>query len=160
MNSQTVDRQITINSRKYDGSISRSWQGGIVCQNADLIVVVGRFETDVEHNDLGRIRRGTVSFEHFWTRRWYNIFRFHEPDGSLRNHYCNVSMPPTQAGDVLEYVDLDIDVLVWPDKRVEVLDRDDFERNSLGLGYPLDVLANAEKSVSELLEVIASGRLP
>lgn len=160
MNRQMVGRQITINSKKYDGSIRRSWQGGIVSQSADLIVVVGRFDANVEHNDLGLIRRGTVSFEHFWTSRWYNIFRFHEPDGSLRNYYCNVSMPPTQDGDVLDYVDLDIDVVVWPDRRVEVLDRDDFERNALRFNYPQDVIDSAEQSLVELLTLIEEGRLP
>lgn len=155
-----AERQITINSRKYDGHIRRTWPGGLISQSEDLLVVVGRFQEDVQHDDLGLIKQGTVSFEHFWPRRWYNIFRFHEPDGRLRNYYCNVTMPPTFADDVIDYVDLDLDVIVWPDEGYEVLDRDDLEKNTIKYGYPSEVVANAEKSLAELIALIESGQLP
>lgn len=151
---------ITIKARKYDGSLRRQWIAGVVSQKEDLTVAVGRFEFDVEHSDLGLIKQGTVSFEHFWRDRWYNIFRFHEPDGSLRNYYCNVAMPFTLEGETLEFVDLDIDVVIWPDGRVEVLDRDDFELNSVKFGYPEDVIAAAEQSLAELLTLVELGQLP
>ena len=153
-------REITINARKYDGSLRRQWTAGIVSQTEELTIAVGRFEFDVEHSDLGLIKQGTVSFEHFWRDRWYNIFRFHEPDGALRNYYCNVAMPFTLEGETLEFVDLDIDVVAWPDGRVEVLDRDDFEVNSVKFGYPEDVIAAAEQSLAELLTLVELGQLP
>ena len=153
-------RSITVNSRKYDGRIRRSWTGGLVSDADRHIVLVGRFELDVEHSDLGLIREGTVSFEHFWLDRWYNVFRFHEPDGALKSWYCNIAMPPIFHNDVIDYVDLDIDVLVWPDKRREVLDLDDFERNSAKFGYPDDVRAAALAAVEELTAVIDGVGLP
>ena len=110
-------QQITINSRKYDQSIRRTWTCELIERNDPLIVVVGEFDRDVEHPGLGSISRGTVSYEYYWLDRWYNIFRFHEPDGALRNYYCNVAMPPTLDNGVLDYVDLDIDIVVWPDNK-------------------------------------------
>lgn len=155
-----AERQITINSRKYDGHIRRTWPGGLISESEDMLVVVGRFREDVEHDDLGLIKEGTVSFEHFWFDRWYNIFRFHEPDGRLRNYYCNVTMPPTFADDVINYVDLDLDVIVWPEKGYEVLDRDDLEKNTVKYSYPDDVVANAENALSEIIALIESCGLP
>lgn len=155
-----AERQITINSRKYDGHIRRTWPGGLISESEDMLVVVGRFREDVEHDDLGLIKEGTVSFEHFWFDRWYNIFRFHEPDGRLRNYYCNVTMPPTFADDVINYVDLDLDVIVWPEKGYEVLDRDDLEKNTVKYRYPDDVVANAENALSEIIALIESCGLP
>jgi protein associated with RNAse G/E len=154
------ERPITINSRKYDGSIRRSWQAGLVSERSDLIIAIGLFDADVEHSDLGLIRKGTVSFENFWRDRWYNVFRFHEPDGMLRNYYCNIAMPPVLLGDTLDYVDLDIDVVIWPDGRCEVLDRDDFEQNAVKFGYPQHVIAKAEESLAELLTTIEKNELP
>lgn len=153
-------REITINALKYDGSLRRSWTAGVVSQTEDLTIVVGRFEFDVVHSDLGMIKQGTVSFEHFWRDRWYNVFRFHEPDGNLRNYYCNIAMPPVFTDDCLSFVDLDIDVVVWPDGRVEVLDRDDFEENSVKFGYPAEVMSKAEAAIAELLNLIDQDRLP
>lgn len=155
-----AERQITINSRKYDGHIRRTWPGGLISESEDRLVVVGRFREDVQHDDLGLIKQGTVSFEHFWLDRCYNIFRFHEPDGRLRNYYCNITMPPTFADDVIDYVDLDLDVIVWPEKGYEVLDRDDLEKNAIKYGYPEEVVAKAERSLAELINLIESGGLP
>ncbi len=153
-------REITVNARKYDGSLRRQWTAGVVSQTEDLTIAVGRFEFDVVHSELGLIKTGTVSFEHFWKDRWYNIFRFHEPDGSLRNYYCNVAMPFTLDGDTLEFVDLDMDVVVWPDGRLEVLDRDDFEENLVRFNYPDAIVENAEAALIELLTLIRSASLP
>ncbi|MBK9215910.1 MAG: DUF402 domain-containing protein [Chloracidobacterium sp.] len=151
---------ITVNSRKFDGSIRRSWSAGLASRSHEQVILVGRFELDVEHNDLGRIAAGTVSFEHFWFERWYNIFRFHEPDGSLKAWYCNVAMPPTFDAHVLDFVDLDIDVVVWPDLSHEVLDLDDFAKNSRSYGYPKDVIERAQRSVDEIVGLIDGGGLP
>src|SRR4051812_9320746 len=105
-------RQITINALKYDGQLRRSWQAGILKEGPDLIVAVGVFDQAVQHDDLGLIQQGTVSFEYFWPARWYNVFRFIESDGRFRNFYCNIAMPPRVHDGVLEFVDLDIDVVI------------------------------------------------
>ncbi len=161
MDADTLEtHSITVNSRKYDGRVRRSWKAGLVSRSSEQLILVGRFEFDVEHNDLGRIAAGTVSFEHFWFDRWYNIFRFHEPDGGLKAWYCNVAMPPTFDGGVLDFVDLDIDVVVWPDLGHQVLDLDDFATNSLTYGYTDDVITRAKTAVDEIVVLIKNGGLP
>jgi len=152
--------KITVNSRKYDHTIRRSWQCELVDRRDPLILLVGRFDRDVEHSGLGLIRKGTVSYEYFWLDRWYNIFRFHEPDGTFRNYYCNVAMPPNFENGVLDYVDLDIDIIVWPDFHFEVIDRDDFESNALKYDYPDTIRKRSEASVSEIIALIDRRELP
>jgi protein associated with RNAse G/E len=122
--------------------------------------MVAKFEDDVKHNDLGHVRAGTVSFEYFWLTKWYNIFRFHEPSGNLFAYYINISMPPILEGNTLSYIDLDIDVVVWPGGKVDVLDRDDFENNQVKYVYPIEVIQHAETALKEVLAVIHRGALP
>jgi len=151
---------ITVNSRKYDGNIRRSWNCELIEQQDSLLVFVGEFLEQVEHQDLGCIEKGTTSYEYYWLDRWYNIFRFHEPSGTLRNFYCNINMPPTFSDGVLDYVDLDIDIVLWPDYRYVVLDRDDYERNADVFGYPGWVRDKVEETLNELLELIDHRQLP
>ena len=151
---------VAVHSRKFDLSIRRSWKCELVERNDPLLVFLGEFDRDVEHPGLGWIRRGTVSDEYYWLDRWYNIFRFHEPDGSLRNFYCNIAMPPTFENGVLDYVDLDIDVIVWPDLRYEIVDRDDFERNALKYNYPDEIRQKTEESLEELIRMIDGREFP
>ena len=150
----------TVNSRKYDLKIRKSWKCHLVERDDPLLTFIGEFDSDIVHAGLGSIARGTISKEYYWLDRWYNVFRFAEPDGTFRNFYCNITMPPTFENGVLDYVDLDIDVIVWPDGRAETLDEDDFVANSLRFGYPPDVQQSALDSLSDLRRAIAIGEFP
>jgi len=109
---------------------------------------------------LGTISVGTISAEYYWLDRWYNIFRFSEPSGKLRNYYCNVSKPPVFDGRILSYVDLDIDLLVNPDFSYQVLDLEDFEQNARLYDYSADVQHNAQHAVAELIGMIEARSSP
>jgi protein associated with RNAse G/E len=124
------------------------------------LTFVGEFEEEVKHKQLGLIRRGTISYEYYWLNRWYNIFRFHEPGGELRNFYCNVSMPPHFENNVLDYVDLDIDILLWTDFSFEVLDMEDFEDNSVKYQYPEELIKTAYQSLDTLKKMIDGREFP
>ncbi len=147
-------REITVNTYKYDGAPHRSWKGELVERRDDLLVLAGVFEEEISHSKLGIIKPQTVSYEYYWLDRWYNIFSFHEPGGGLRNYYCNIGMPPKFENNVLEYVDLDIDVLVSPEFEVEILDRDEFEQNKVLYSYPEDLILKTRHALDELKEMI------
>lgn len=151
---------VTINSRKLDGKIRRSWTAELIEQTDSLLIFVGEFDEEVIHPDLGVIRRGTVSYEYYWLDQWYNVFRFHEPEGELRNFYCNLNMPPQFDGTVLDYIDLDIDVLVWRDFSFEILDLEDFEKNAAIYRYSKEILVNTSKNLDVLLGMIKMKEFP
>lgn len=151
---------VTVISRAYDKSIRRSWKATLIRREGALIELVGEFDRDVEHPHLGSISRGTVSHEYYWLDRWYNIFRFHEPTGELRNYYCNIGMPPTFADSVVDYVDLDIDVLIWPDHTCEVLDQVEFDLNACKYSIPKQVHEKVHENLADLILFIEEGRFP
>ena len=151
---------ITVRSRKYDNEVRRSWSCELLESSDKLISAVGIFDIDVEHPGLGSISRGTLSYEYYWLDRWYNVFRFHEPDGAFRSYYCNIAMPPTLAHGFLDYIDLDIDVVAEKDLSYKVLDRDDFEQNKLKYGYPPDIVYRVHASLKEVVGLIVSAQFP
>jgi protein associated with RNAse G/E len=155
-----VGKTIVVRARKYDGSEHRSWPAQVLSQEGSLIVLDAKFSDEVIHDLLGTIASGTHSLEYYWLDRWYNIFRFAQPDGKLRNYYCNVNVPATLEGDVLSFVDLDIDILVQPDFSYQILDVDEFEKNSALYDYSLEVEQNAHLAVSELVEMIETRAFP
>jgi len=154
------DESVTVNSRLYDGRIGKSWTCKLIKQDGTLLLFVGKFDRDVVHEHLGVIRRGTVSYEYYWLDRWYNVFRFHEADGEFRNYYCNVNMPPTFDGRTLDYVDLDLDVLVKRDWTYTILDSDEFEENAVKHGFSADLCARAHNAVDELIKLIEAHQFP
>jgi hypothetical protein len=155
-----INNNVKINARKFDGKIHRSWDCRLSEKKDSLLVFVGEFLDKIVHPQLGVIRPGTISYEYYWLDRWYNVFRFHEPEGDLRNFYCNVNLPPVFENGVLDYIDLDIDVLVWKDFSFEVLDREEFETNAARFNYPGDVKEKAHSSLNEIIEMVKTRQFP
>ncbi len=151
---------VTVNSRKFDGKIHRTWQAELKTLRDSLLVLTGEFDKKIVHPHLGEIVCGTMSEEFFWLDRWYSIFRFHEPDGTFKNFYCNVNMPPKFENDVLDYIDLDIDILVRKDFSFEILDVDEFEEHSKLYDYSDVLKLKVNQTLEELREMICRKKLP
>lgn len=151
---------IIVSVLKYDGTEHRRWPARIAKTVGPLLVLDAVFDAEIQHDLLGTISSGTISTEYYWLDRWYNVFRFSDPDRKLKNFYCNVNVPPHFDGRVLSYIDLDIDVLVEPDLTYKILDEDDFEKNARRYLYPEEVQANARRAVAELTRLIESRSFP
>lgn len=68
---------------------------------------------------------GTISFGHFWTDRFYNVY--HWVDGAQRTIglYFNIADQTRIAPAELQWRDLVVDVLATPQGRLDVLDEDE-----------------------------------
>lgn len=151
---------ITVRACKYDGSEHRRWPAKVLKQEGSLLVLDASFPEDISHDLLGTILSGTRSIEYYWLDRWYNVFRFSQPNGELRSYYCNVNIPPEFDGQTLKYVDLDIDILVEPDLTYRVVDLNDFELNAQRYNYSAQVQTNAAHALTELIDLIESRAFP
>jgi protein associated with RNAse G/E len=152
--------RIDVVVRKYDGTEHRRWQADLIKQSGPLIVLEGVFEGEIEHQLMGRITAGTRSVEYYWLDRCYNVFRLTEKEGTFRSFYCNIGTPAVLADSVLEYVDLDIDVLVEPDFSYSVIDLDEFEANIVTQEYSPEVQSKARTALAELITLIEERQFP
>jgi protein associated with RNAse G/E len=156
----TQANEIVVSVRKYDGHERRRWVAKVAKQEGSLFVLDAVFDEEIQHDLLGTIALGTISTEYYWLDRWYNIFRFSDPAGQLKNFYCNINEPPQFDGSTLSYIDLDIDVFVAPDLTYQILDMDDFEENARCFSYPEEVRAGAHRALAELTGLIESRSFP
>lgn len=131
-------------------TVKRFWNGELISRTHESIVLSGTFERAVDHSALGRIVKGTRSIETFYFDKWFNYFIFQEPAGSLRNYYFNICMPPAVEGSDLKYVDLDIDIIWWPDGSLQTLDLDEFYQNADSFGYSEEAKDAALTNVKRL----------
>mgnify|MGYP000881362167 CR=1 FL=1 len=80
------------------------------------------------------LRQGDRFLEAYYCDRWYNIFEIHDyQNDQLKAWYCNITLPALINSQTIEYVDLALDLLVYPDGRQFVLDEDEFTALSLSL---------------------------
>lgn len=151
---------VTVNVRKFDGSLHRTWTCELVSKNDKFIELIGEFKETIVHSDLGTIEAGTISREFYWFDEFYSIFVFKHPAGSLRNYYCNINLPPTFNEGVLEYIDLDMDVLVNADLSYQVLDAEEFAENSVKYSYTSEIVANVHSALEKITAMINAREFP
>lgn len=73
------------------------------------------------------MRRGDLFLEVYFRDRWYNLFEIHDVEsGQIKGWYANISRPAEFTGREIRYVDLALDILVYPDGHHLVLDADEF----------------------------------
>jgi uncharacterized protein len=153
-------KDIMVRTYKYDGTEHRHWRAQISLQQDSLIVLEAKFEEEIQHPLLGTIFPETLSIEYYWLDRWYNIFRFVEPEGELRNFYCNVNVPPVFQKNVLSYIDLDMDILVAPDFSYSIVDEDEFTVNAERFNYPPEVRRRSLEALGDLVALIEKRAFP
>jgi hypothetical protein len=68
---------------------------------------------------------GTVSFGHFWTDRFFNVYHWLDGQRRTMGYYFNIADRTRIAPAQLEWRDLVVDVLATPAGRLDVLDEDE-----------------------------------
>jgi protein associated with RNAse G/E len=103
------------------------YQGRIIKQDPSSRLVEAFFNIDDRPFHGITIRRDDRSIERYFSDRWYNIFEIHDcEDDRLKAWYCNVTKPADFSPGKITYVDLALDVLVYPDGDYVTLDHDEF----------------------------------
>jgi uncharacterized protein len=119
--------QIKVIKLNIQGKETWSYSARAVERGEDYIHLEAYFdrqETDV----CGMILKpGDLFLETFYTNRWYNIFEIYDRnDKKIKGWYCNIGFPAEIKEDSLSYVDLELDLVVFPDGKQLVMDEDEF----------------------------------
>lgn len=152
-------RPLVVQKLFHDGSPSYRWAGLELERNENGLLFSAIFEH--EYRDLGYVvfERGDVFYEFYYFDRWYNVFQIYSKDGDLKGWYCNITAPARVADGELTFVDLALDLFVYPDRRFLVLDQDEFDELAQGTYTPEQVEA-AKRAMAELIDQAKAGRLP
>lgn len=159
-------KKITIKSFKHDGSLHRVWLENWQVPKERLHpdhraqsvwILLNDHTTIIEADGKQWISRvPAVSF--FMPKLWFNVVALIEDKGI--RYYCNLASPPYRYGDVLTYIDYDLDVVVLPDGTVHELDRDEYHRHKVEYRYSETVEAEVELGLRMLKCVIDSRGFP
>lgn len=137
----------TIHKLNPAGQETYTYTGRLVARSADRLVLEAEFSRD-DYPVLGIVlRRGDRFVETYFTDRWYNIYTIYDRDkASLKAWYCNIGHPAQVGDHEVSYIDLALDLLVYPDGRQVVLDEDEFA----ALALPAEETQQARRALQEL----------
>ena len=131
---------------------------GRILENSSSSLLIEAF---FNHPDLPlhgiTLRQNDRFIERYFQDRWYNIFEIHDrEDDHLKGWYCNITEPAEVKDGKISYVDLALDVLVYPDGGgYLVLDQDEFDALSL----EQSTRENALNALDELISIVREEKL-
>ena len=144
---------ITVIKRDVNGEETWRYTGELLERTARSVTLEATFDREDRLFHGMPLRRGDRFVETYYFDRWYNIYEIYSrEDGTRRGWYCNVGRPAVMEGEDLSYVDLALDLLVFPDGRQIVLDEDEFAL----LPVPDGDRARAQAALEELRGLFAA----
>jgi uncharacterized protein len=127
------------------------YSGQIVARGETFVRLEAFFNRDDRLFEEVILKRGDRFLEEYYSDRWYNIYEIYDrDDGQLKCWYCNVAQPAEINGSRLRFVDLALDLIVYPDGRQKVLDEDEFT----ALTLPPKLQAKARAAVKQLVQLV------
>ncbi|MCD6373796.1 MAG: DUF402 domain-containing protein, partial [Thermococcus sp.] len=56
--------------------------------------------------------------------KWWFVHRYYDRNGNLKGEYYNINTPVEIYPDRARYVDLEVDIVKWPDGKKEIMDKE------------------------------------
>lgn len=149
-----MEQQFKVIKKNIRGEETWRYHGELLERHSDRIILQAFFDReDMQVHGLF-LGKGDRFVETWFTERWYNIFEVHSrKDDHIRGWYCNIGTPAQLEGDTISYIDLSLDLLVFPDGRQLVLDEDEFDE----LEISEDIRRRALQALGELQSQFLSG---
>ena len=130
------------------------YQGQIISHEPNSILIEAFFDREDFPFHGITLRKNDRFLERYYADRWYNIFEIHDrEDDGLKGWYCNVTTPAQIGPKKITYVDLALDLLVYPSGDYLVLDEDEF--NDMDIDHPSRL--KAHHALNELIQITKSG---
>ena len=118
---------LTVIKRNVAGEETWRYQGELLERKDGVLTLQAYFDKEDAWLHGMLLGKGDRFVETYYMQRWYNVYEIHSrEDDQLRGWYFNIARPAEITGNTLSWVDLALDLLVFPDGRQVVLDEDEF----------------------------------
>ncbi len=146
----SADEDILVLKLNIEGKETWRYSGRVIERGDGWLKLEAFFNRDDMPFHEITLGRGDRFIETYYSDHWYNIYEIHDRStDELKGWYCNVTTPARIETGRVSYVDLALDLLVYPDKRKLVLDEDEFQ----DLKIDAATRAQARRALAELQEL-------
>jgi len=144
------------------GRVTWRYPGEVMERGSNYLILQAYFDREDRIFQGMPLHKGDRFVETYYTDRWYNVYEIYaREDDHLRGWYCNISQPAQVVGDEISFIDLALDLLVFPDGRQIVLDEDEFTELRLNptiQQHALETLAELKENFRRRLVDPVSGQ--
>ena len=145
-----VGDKLTIHCYKHNGKIDRISGEAIVLDETDEDLVCANNKVKLIENDGRSHRTKEIAILFFYKKEWYNILAQLKKYGLF--YYCNIASPYIIDGNIIKYIDYDLDLRIFPDGTFKVLDKNEYRYHKITMRYSEEIDIIVQDSLNKLIE--------
>ena len=138
-----VGDKLTIHCYKHNGKIDRISGEAIVLDETDEYLVCANNKVKLIENDGRSHRTKEIAILFFYKKEWYNILAQLKKYGLF--YYCNIASPYIIDGNIIKYIDYDLDLRIFPDKN-------EYRYHKITMRYSEEIDIIVQDSLNKLIE--------
>jgi predicted RNA-binding protein associated with RNAse of E/G family len=148
--------EVVVIKCNLEGEETWRYSGRKLKEGRDWVLIEARFNRpDLPFHGIV-FRENDRFVELYFSGRWYNLFEVHDKeDDRVKGWYCNITRPAVFMDGRICYVDLALDLLVYPDGQMQVLDEDEFAL----LALEEDTRVQAQQALQELEQLFKETKI-
>ena len=116
---------VQLSAHKSDGTCYRRWSVVVEAVAPDLLSFVAPVGSRVWDVSGEWVQQHTIR-AYCWPEEPYILNEVYEPDGGLAMIYVNINSPIEIFDSCLRYTDCELDVILRPPHRAQIMDEDEF----------------------------------
>lgn len=149
MDNIKVGDKLKIHCYKHDGTLEHTSDEAIVLENREDVLICGNGRTRITEKDGRSHMTNEPAVLFFYKKHWFNVI------GQLKKYglfyYCNIASPFIIEGNVIKYIDYDLDLRVFPDGGFRVLDRNEYNYHKKIMHYSSEIDTIVKSELSYLI---------
>lgn len=150
--------KLVIHCYKHNGKIDRISGEAIVLDETDEYLVCANNKVKLTENDGRSHRTKEIAILFFYKKSWFNILAQLKKYGLF--YYCNIASPYIIDGNIIKYIDYDLDLRIFPDGSFKVLDKNEYRYHKITMRYSDDIDLIVQDSLNNLINMKENGVFP
>lgn len=146
-----IGQKYIVHCYKHDGHIYNSYESSVLLDVKKDYIVFGNNKVKVTEEDGTTWYTKEPAIIYYFKNKWYNIIVQFKKDGIY--YYCNIASPTIIEGNIIKYIDYDLDLRVFPDNTYKVLDKSEYKYHKSKMGYSDEIDKIVKYELKELINL-------
>lgn len=149
---------LKIQAYKHNGELHREWSHNYVLKDTDDYFVTVSVNAAVTESDGRRWRAREKAVVILFKKKWFNVIAMLKKTGIV--FYVNLASPTILDNNYLKYIDYDLDVKLFSNGRIKLLDVYEYRAHANEQHYGKEIEKLLKETVNDIYQRMENEEFP
>lgn len=149
---------VIIQAYKHNEELHREWSHSYVLEDNEDYFVAASIRASVVESDGRKWHTKEPAIFILSKKHWFNVIAMLKEGGV--GYYVNIASPSIYDKGFIKYIDYDLDIKLYGDGTVKLLDVSEYRKHAIEQNYPDEIREILEKSVDNIYDMINNKKFP